>query len=241
MPTVSIRDQIKRLVELQGIDVEIYAFKRELKEKPALLEDLKNKYESSKAQLKALEDKFKNILVDRKAKELELQSKDEAIAKANMALSSLKTNREYSAKLLEIEGLKADKSQVEEKILISFEETDAVTAAIEKEKKNVAEAEQIYLSNKKEIEDSIKEIEGKIADLDGKRKQIVPEVDKANLTRYERILENKGGLAIVPVRSMSCGGCYMHVPQQVLSDIKLHDRLIYCEMCARIIYLEDDL
>ena len=62
MPTVSIRDQIKRLVDLQAIDVEIYNFKRELKEKPALLEDLKNKYESSKAELKTLEDKFKIVL-----------------------------------------------------------------------------------------------------------------------------------------------------------------------------------
>ena len=241
MPTVSIRDQIKKLVDLQALDVEIYNFKKELKEKPVLLEDLRNKYEFSKAELKAFEDKFKTVLVDRKGEELELQSKDEAIAKANMALSSLKTNREYSAKLLEIEGLKADKSQIEEKILLSFEESDTVAVSIEKEKKNVAEAEKIYQTQKQEIEDSIREIEEKIAVLDGKRKQIVPEVDKTNLTRYERILENKGGLAIVPVKSMSCGGCFMHIPQQVISDLKLHDRLVYCEMCARIIYLEDDL
>jgi len=27
----------------------------------------------------------------------------------------------------------------------------------------------------------------------------------------------------------------------VINEIKMHDRLILCEMCARILYLEDDL
>jgi predicted nucleic acid-binding Zn-ribbon protein len=33
----------------------------------------------------------------------------------------------------------------------------------------------------------------------------------------------------------------MHVPHQVINEIKMHDRLIFCENCARILYLQEDV
>ncbi len=74
-----------------------------------------------------------------------------------------------------------------------------------------------------------------------KRKQVFPDVDKGILSRYERILENKEGLAIVPLKDRSCGGCFMSIPDQVVNEIKMYEQLIFCEMCARILYLEDDV
>ena len=242
MPQVSIREQVKKLVELQTIDLEIYNLKRELKEKPLFIEQLKGKYEESKSGLKKLEDKLKSIQVERKSQEVELQGKEEGIVKANAQLSSLKTNKEYQAKLTEIESIKADKSIIEEKILLLFDEGDEVNKLIDKEKSKVSEAEKVYLTQKKEVDDSIVDIQQKLDKLNVQRKQITPEIDKNHLIRYERILENKQGLAIVPVvKGSSCGGCFMNVPHQVINDIKLHDRFISCEMCARILYLEDDL
>ena len=240
-PDVLIRDQIKRLVDLQKIDFEIYNLKRELKEKPDFLVQLKEKFESTKDGLKKLEDKLKTLLVDRKARELELQSKEGDITKANTQLSSLKTNKEYQAKLSEIEHMKADKSVIEEKILILFDEGDSINALIAKEKQAVAEEEKKFLAQKKEVDDLVKEIEDKLKVLESKRGQISPEINPAYLNRYERILENKGGLALVPIKAHSCGGCFMNVPDQVINEIKMRDRFIFCEMCARILYLEDDL
>jgi len=241
VPTVSIRDQLKKLVELQAIDFEIYSMKRELKEKPALLGEMKLEYETSQAGLKTLEDKLKAVQVARKNEELELQSKEEAIVKANAQLNVLKTNKEYQAKLLEIEGLKADRSRLEEKILNLYDEGDAITAQTEKEKKVLADVERTYTSQRKEIEDSVRELAEKIKQLTVKRQQVAPEIEKVHLSRYERILENKDGLALVPVKDNACGGCFMNVPEQVINEIKMHDRLILCELCSRILYLEDDL
>ncbi len=241
MPQVSIKEQVKKLVELQAIDSEIYRYKVDLEEKPATVEELRKKFEAKKAGLKDLEDKFKTIQVDRKGKELELQGKEGDIAKANAALNLLKTNKEYQAKLTEIESLKADKSIIEEKILMAYDEGDNINASIAKEKEFLTQEEQKYLSQKKEVDDIVRDLEEKVKILQMKRSQILPDVDKSNLNRYERILENKKGLAIVPVKVSSCGGCFMNVPEQVINEIKMHDRLVLCEMCARILYLEDDL
>ena len=241
MSDVSIRTQIKKLVELQKIDFEIYNFKRELREKPDFIAQLKEKFESNKEGLKRLEDKLKALLVDRKAKELELQAKEGDIAKANTQLSSLKTNKEYQAKLLEIEYIKADKSVIEEKILILFDEGDQVNALIVQEKNKVAEEENKFLVQKSEVDGLIKEFQYKLKVMEAKRNQITPEINPAQLSRYERILENKDGLALVPIKNHCCGGCFMNIPEQVINEMKMHDRVISCEMCARLLYLEDDL
>ncbi len=240
-PEVLIRDQIKKLVDLQKIDYEIYNLRRELKEKPDFIAQLKEKFENNKDGLKKLEEKLKVLLLDRKSKELELQGKEAEITKANTQLSSLKTNKEYQAKLNEIEYLKADKSVIEEKILILFDEGDAINALLAKEKQVVGEEEKKFLTQKKEVDDVSKEIQDKLKVLEAKRNQITPEINPAYLSRYERILENKGGLALVPIKAHCCGGCFMNVPEQVIHEIKMHDRFISCEMCARILYLEDDL
>ena len=33
----------------------------------------------------------------------------------------------------------------------------------------------------------------------------------------------------------------MNVPTQTINAIKMHDQLVECEICQRIMYLEDDL
>ena len=71
------------------MDEEIFRFKRELREKPADVEALKNEFESKKARLKQLEDKLKSVQVVQKELELELKVKEEGIAKADGSLSLL--------------------------------------------------------------------------------------------------------------------------------------------------------
>ena len=241
MTQVSIKNQVKRLVELQKLDYEIFNFKKELEEKPAIIEQLKSEFEETKAHLLILEEKSKKIQLARKENELELKIKEESIAKANAQLSQIKTNKEYAAKLSEIESIKADKSIVEEKILILYDQGDVVNAEITKEKAAVADKEKVFLTRKKEIDDQIKITQDRVVVLQSQRKHITPEVDKNYLSRYEMILLHKEGRAIVPVKDNTCGGCYMNANQQVINAIKMHDKLIECEMCSRILYLEDDL
>ncbi len=241
MEEIAIREQIKRLVALQKIDAEIYELKTVLEEKPALLNQLQQEFEEKKANLKSLEEQLKKLQVDRKNLEVEMQGKEEEIAKANTQLAQLKTNKEYQAKISEINTMKADKSVLEEKILLSYEESEKLQKEIEKEKGYVSEQEQDYLKQKKETEAVIKELEDKKDVLETKRKQALEGIDPAVLSRYERILQNKNGLAVVPVVGNTCGGCYMSLPPQVINELKMHEEIIFCENCARILYLEDDL
>ena len=241
MMDISVKGQLRKLVELQNIDGEIYNLKSELNNKPLQFEDLKSEFERSKEKLRLLEEKAKAVQLARKEQELELKCKEDQIAKANVQLAQVKTNKEYTAKLSEIESLKADNALVEEKILRSYDESDALQAKVKEELIVVKEKENVYLEKKRGIEEEMKLLEDRVKVLEAQRKQISPDIERHALDRYERILHHKEGLAIVPVKGNSCGGCYMNVPSQKVNTIKMHDSLIECEMCLRILYLEDDL
>lgn len=241
MPETSVKDQTKKLVELQKIDGDIYLFNKDLEEKPQVVQELKDEYESKKAKLNELEEKSKNLQVQRKDLELELQSKEDDIAKANTQLSDIKTNKEYTAKISEIESIKADKSIIEEKILVSYDETEAISAEIDKEKEVLAKEEKEYLDKKKEVDGEVVKIKEQIKTLEAQREKVLPDIEKTELARYERILKHKEGRAIVPVVSNACSGCHMNVTPQMINAIKMYDQMISCEMCNRLLYIEEDL
>lgn len=237
----NLKDQIRKLVELQIMDEEIFRFKRELREKPAELEGLKAEFESKKIKLKGLEEKLKAIQTAQKALELDLKVKEEGIAKADASLALLKTNKEYQARLLEIENLKADKSIFEEKILLGFDEVDAARKALEAEKTAVLQYEKEFNAQKKQIDDGMAVIGDQLKVKESQRARIAPEVRPDYLSRYERVLKNKDGLGIVKVVDHACGGCFMHLTEQVLNELKKYEQIISCDQCARILYLVDDL
>lgn len=241
MAETNVLSQIKALTALQKLDGEIYDLKRELKEKPAYLAEIQKAFDEKKGALKASEEKYKALQVKRNSLETDLKTKEAAVAKANVQLSEIQTNREYTAKISEIASLKADQSIIEEKILISYDEADGIKGEVDQEKNKLAEEEKNFLSQKKQIDDSIKILEERVRTLEGQRKQIAPNVDKSTLVRYERILANKGGKAIVSVHHGSCGACFFTCPQQVINEIRMHSHLVFCEQCGVILYLEEDV
>jgi len=237
--TVELKTQISQLVALQKVDSEIYILKSEKELKPKELQDIEASFEEKKRHLAALEESLLNLHKQRKDKELELASKEEGTKKLESQLYQLKTNKEYQTMLQQIQDAKADASVIEDLILGLFEQADKIKNDIGKEKQKLQEEDRACQSQKKNIQDRIKEIDDRIAQLEGQRKQVVPDIDKKILAQYDRILLSRDGLAIVYVKDNSCQGCNMFVPPQVINLIKMYERIITCEVCNRILYIEE--
>jgi len=236
---VDLKSQISQLVHLQTIDSEIYVLKNEKELKPKEIEAIDAAFEEKKKHLAVLEQTLLSFQKQRKDKELELASKEEGIKKLETQLYQLKTNREYQAMLQQIQDAKADASVIEDQILGLFDQADKIKNDSSQEKQRLQEEEKVAEEQKRRIQDRLKEIDERIAQLEAQRKQITPVLDKKMLTQYERILLNRDGLAIVSVKDNSCGGCNMFVPPQVINLIRMYERIITCEVCNRILYIEN--
>ncbi|OGX18789.1 MAG: hypothetical protein A3K83_02495 [Omnitrophica WOR_2 bacterium RBG_13_44_8b] len=238
MPVTDLKQQLGNLVKLQTIDSEIYALKLEKDAKPQEIKALEAAFEEKKLHLAALEKNLLDFQKQRKERELELGSREESTKKLQTQLYSLKTNKEYQAMLQQIEQAKADASVIEDKILQLFEQADKIKTETEQEKQKLEQEEKVFQGQKKKIEDRIKEIDDRLSQLDAQRQQVIPDIDRKILSQYERILSNRDGLAIVTVKDNTCQGCNMFVPPQVINLIKMYERIITCEVCNRILYIE---
>jgi hypothetical protein len=229
-------EQIKHFVELQKIDAEIFKLKKELAGHPALEKDLQSAFEKKKAGVKAAEDELKGLQLKQKEKEIELQTKEDKISKLQGQLYQLKTNKEYSTMELEIKGLKADKSLLEEEILKLLDTVDAAKSRCAKEKEVLAGEEKVFKGGMDALKKRAAELAAAQAAAEENRKTFLPNVDPKLLPQYERLLKNREGLALVPVVNNACSGCHLGLPPQVVNEVHMQDKLIVCESCARMLY-----
>ncbi|MCM8812236.1 MAG: C4-type zinc ribbon domain-containing protein [Candidatus Omnitrophica bacterium] len=238
MSTVSIQDQLKALLELQTLDAELYQLKRRKEAKPQEASALKEQQQQNAKAVQDLEQKFKGFEVKRKELELELEQKEGQIRKLQSQLFQCKTNKEYSAMQSEIEGAKADKSVLEEELIKRMDESDSLKKRQDEERAALKVKEEEIKKQLAQIDQEMQGLQKRIEELQQNRTSLTPKVDPQILARYEKILSKKDGIALVPVKGDACGGCNMILPPQQINEIMGGTRLIPCENCARILYIE---
>jgi hypothetical protein len=234
-----MEEQIKLLIELQGLDSEIFRLKKNLDAKPEEIKALDDAFKEKEEKTKSIDTELKKIQVEHKNKEIELKTKEEAAQKLQSQLYQVKTNKEYTALENEIKTVRADSSLLEEEIinlLDKIEEAEKVKKEIGEDLK--AERQKVDEAKKK-IAEETKKIEQELVNFQKQRDALAEKVDKNILSKYERILYGKDGLAIVAVRNNSCQGCFLNLPPQVINEIRMKKDLIFCESCARILYTDE--
>ena len=239
--TRSVKEQIGFLIELQVIDSEIYALNKEKKEMPEHIKAIEGSLESKKTGIKQAEEDLKALQVKLKDSEVSLQQKEEQIKKLQTQLYQLKTNKEYTTMLTEIEGIKADNSIVEEEIIKLMDAIDAAKKKILEEKELFKKEEADAGKEKGIVSARLKEIEVRLTHLSTEREKIAPNIAKQALARYERVLKNREGLGLVNVQDGACGGCHMNLPPQIISDVKIRENVIVCGSCSRILYMDENV
>jgi hypothetical protein len=236
---MSVAELLHNLKELQLVDKEIYDSKKALVEVPVKLKVLDDELEAANLNVKQKEEKLKNLQLERKTKEGDLEQKEGAIRKLQVQLYQVKTNKEYTTLEKEIAGLKADKSLLEEEILGIFDKIELAENVLNDARAKLNEERKRIDMEKKKINAEKQEIEKNLAGLEEKRNSITPLIDKETLSRYERILYNKDGLALVPIKGENCGGCYMNLPPQIINEVRLKEKIMYCERCARMLFADE--
>lgn len=242
MAPVDIHEQLKALIELQTVDKQLYDLMRQRQAKPAQIERLNADHQHETQRVKECEAQLKALQLKRSSMEGDLAAKEGQVKKLQMQLYQVKTNKDYSVLQREIESVKADNSVLEEEILKVMEQVDQQKAAM-------ATVAETLKGQETQMRTAVAEVEREMADLDAAitrlqttRQAFTPRVDAKVLARYERILDKKEGLGLVPVKVQqeACSGCHMNLPPQTINEIRLKERLIVCESCARLLYYPED-
>ena len=232
-------EQLDLLKQLQTIDGELYRLRKQQREKPKELEQVATQVAQQEARLKVSTERLNALQLSQKEKEMDLQTREANAKKLQGQLFQVKTNKEYTALQHEIDTLKADASALEETILKTFDTIEGAAKNKQGEQERLAQEQEQLRTTRERIERELAAIGEQMAQLDRRREVLAPTVPAPTLLTYERILNIRDGLALVPLVEESCGGCHRRLPPQVVNEIYLKANLVMCESCSRILYFDE--
>ena len=232
----TVFEKLQNLYTLQEVDSKLDEFKVLKGELPMEVNDLED-------EVVGLEKRIENGDQAIRDNELEIarlqgmaRDADNNIKRYKRQMDEVKNNREYEALTKEINLSQLDiklaekkEGEILNKIEMQKEALDVTKAKFEAKKKDL-EVKRVELQAI--IEKTEKDEEKYVKQSEKARKKIEERLLKA----YDRIRKNyRNGLAVVTVERDSCGGCFNYVPPQVQLEVGLHDKVMACEHCGRIL------
>lgn len=231
-----MNEHLECLIVLQKLDRELdrleekkLGFFREIESLGETLRGLQQEIEETKARIT-------ESTRERKRKELEVESAREALKKVQAKRPSIKTNKEYTALLKEIESDQARISGLEDVILNQMEFLEEENVRLEEKKGHLARVEKDFQNEREMKEAEFARLEGVLNEKRKAREEIVAPMEDKLYQSYIRLCQARKGLAVVAVSDGVCQGCYMIIPLQTINEIRKNEEIILCAQCNRFLY-----
>ena len=224
------------LIHLQHLDAEIDKASLFLKNVPSQIEEIIKKIKiSTQIVIKAKEKLAQN---QKKRRDLEAEAQDikPQISKYKRQLNEVKTNREYSFLLKEIEEAQKKIDALEEEIISEMLLADDIEEEIKKAAQKANKEKEKFSKEMDEIHQNERALEKKREELLQEKNNLIPKIPSDQITLYLKIYNKKNGIALSPAKDDFCSMCFMRIRPQMLNELKAEKQIILCENCGRILY-----
>jgi len=224
-----------KLVNLQEIDKRLMELELLKGDLPDQIEELKSRFLKLKEQLLKNKQDLEETKKQSRSIEIDIQSLSAKLQKYQDQLYSVKTNKEYDAITSEIENLEQKIEETELKGVELLEQEEKLTADVSKLDEQMSQVEQLLNKSELELRERLKLSEAEQKVLISERNNVISSIDRRFFASYERIRRGKDGIALAEIKNYTCNACYATIPAQTVVEVRKMDRLIYCEVCGRIL------
>ncbi len=215
-----------------GIEREVNEIPRALETQTELLARFKRSFAEKRAEFEAAETRVREL-------KQALIAAEEAREHAEKAMDGISTQREYEALNKEIrdsgdkeQTVRKDLQREERALAEAEEELQKLEGVIASQEAEIAEK-----TEKVNSETSEKYVE--IESLKADEKRASEGIDKDVIFKFERIIRNKQGVGIVPVRGVVCTGCHMILPAHFVNEVRVGNKIIFCPYCSRVLFHQE--
>lgn len=231
-------EAFEKLLILQDHDRRALQLARETRDIPQRKRDFEARLQHHRDAVLAAEEELRSGQLKLKEIEGDVETFTTRLRKYKEQQMSVKNNDEYRALEREMATTRRDIAKLEERELLMMEQLEPLVAAVGDRKAELAEQEKAVAAELSAMDERLGRIEEEIESSKRLRPDLAAEVDPQWLSRYQRILQNKGDVALVPIENGSCGGCHMNLPPQVVHDARKGSLLVSCSFCGRIVYFD---
>lgn len=226
----------QQLHQLQEIDLELEANEEALRQitsqigESEVVARARNKLASKRQHLEELQHQ-------QHATEWEI---DDLTAKINPAEEKLYSGRITSTKELaslqqEVEGFKAHRSHLEDKVLEVMEQVEQAEASVAMTGEELRKLETEWQAQQKQLSADMERVKAVLTDLRHKRQVLSDKIDSQMVSLYQQLRKQKV-TAVARVEQGICGGCRISLSTANLQQVR-SGSLVQCTNCGRILYL----
>ena len=235
-----VNSELSTLIDLQAFDSKIATLDTEAARLPKQIEAIQASLAEAKKTVDAFKAKIDQTRKDLRAREKDLEVHAAKRAKEEARLYEVKTNKEYSAVLLEIEEVKQIKAKTEEDILGFMEMQERLAVDVKEAEARLKTREDQAKQDEAVVRAKLAKVENELAIVRAERASRAKELSPGLLASYDRIMKARGGTAVASVGGAAiCGGCRMSIRPQALMELRVATGLMTCESCGRYLYWQE--
>jgi uncharacterized protein len=228
---------LEKLIRLQAVESDLRKTDAELGGIPAQKSDLDARLATERSALDAIRGGLDGSQKGRRQKEGELQDLEAKRSKYKGQLMDVKTNKEYTAMLHEIEGVERDIRAREDQILAEMERAETLGGDLKRE-------EEVFRTHEAKHKQEVAALDGRGRDLASRREKLAAERDQVAQTVSEDVLAlfhrvaKLRGVAVAEARDGRCQECHLMLRPQMYVDLKKNEEIVQCPACNRILHYE---
>jgi predicted nucleic acid-binding Zn-ribbon protein len=228
------------LLEIQELDTTIFDLRREIEnladklrlgELLAQLEESRDKLAAEEGSLAGLEQRQHKL-----DGELDLLSEKIGKEEGKLFSGTIMNPKELSGIQAEILALRKKRDEMETEDLEMMEEEDRINLELERARSAVEEVTAREQDARDFYEKELAEKENRVKELEKERDGLKEAVDEDMLEVYDKLLEGKGGIAVVRIeKGRNCGGCHIEFSSSKIDQFQHEQGVFRCEYCRRIL------
>lgn len=228
---------LERLIALQQIETERAAAARVIADVPGRQAALDERAASARGALDEAKKAHEAVNAARRDAERDYNAAEARLAKFKDQQHAVKTNKEYTAILHEIETAQGDVDRLSSDFLVKMDETEAAAAAIKRAEAALKDAEAAIAADKKALDDEAGEAGARLKKLDEDRAALAAQIeDKRALATFDTLIRTRKSVAVVQAVDGLCAECHVRLRPQVFAEIRRNDEVRQCDSCQRILY-----
>lgn len=228
---------LAKLVELQRVDSALRLAQVALEEVPRRRAELERLVTEERSRLDAARATLEQCQKARRQHEGELQTLQSKHAKYQEQLMGVKTNKEYTAMLHEIEGVKREIVACEDRILAELERAEGLTAEARQEELLFKQGEAAHRQQVEALEGEARTLQGRVDALRLERATAESVLAAEPLGLFQRVAKARG-VAVAEAKDGMCMQCHVKLRPQMYVEIKRNDQLVQCPSCSRLMFYE---
>ena len=230
---------LRNLIALQDLELKIASLQKQASEIPSKNQAFEDELKRIRAEHESRVAHMKDLSNHRRTLEGQVDLNRTKLSRLKDQLMSVKTNKEYTAMLHEIQMAEARIRHEEDRILEVMEEMENLEASLKNDERELKARAQEISKSIRACESAVPELEAALVSLREEKARTEANVESELLARYRRIAELRKGVALAEARDELCTACHVRIRPQVYAELLGTEDIHSCDSCSRILYLRE--